>query len=258
MRKIEHTLQQSRDKQTQTLPDSEWEQQALINVLGFNHYDDFLAKLNIAMEQIHGHFNELVEESHETHSEEDELFSACLDAWQLELQSDEFVDAFSDHLSRTEAMGIFNTLAEFKDTQRNYRMGQRGEDTLSKLLPEILYVLVIQHPNNSVQVLSRLLGVIEAITGRTTYLDLLLENPDVLKQLVKLCERSGWVAQEIKRFPFCLMNSSRRYIWGNKIPILLPASESMSKTSDKPCCALNKTMLSCSWMRGVSLNFVSS
>ncbi|MAI63706.1 MAG: bifunctional [glutamate--ammonia ligase]-adenylyl-L-tyrosine phosphorylase/[glutamate--ammonia-ligase] adenylyltransferase [Alteromonas sp.] len=204
LRKIEHTLQQSRDKQTQTLPDSEWEQQALINVLGFKHYDDFLAKLNIAMEQIHGHFNELVEESHETHSEEDELFSACLDAWQLELQSDEFVDAFSDHLSRKEAMGIFDSLAEFKDTQRNYRMGQRGEDTLSKLLPEILYVLVIQHPNNSVQVLSRLLGVIEAITGRTTYLDLLLENPDVLKQLVKLCERSGWVAQEIKRFPLLL------------------------------------------------------
>ncbi|WP_269519056.1 bifunctional [glutamate--ammonia ligase]-adenylyl-L-tyrosine phosphorylase/[glutamate--ammonia-ligase] adenylyltransferase [Alteromonas sp. BMJM2] len=204
LRKVEHTLQQCRDKQTQTLPDSDWEQQALIAVMGFDTYDGFLDTLNTTMRTIHGHFNELVEESHEIHSEEDTLFTACQDAWQLELKSNEFIDAFSEHLSSREAMGIFNTLLEFKDTQRNYRIGQRGEDTLSKLLPEILYVLVVQHPSNSVQVLSRLLGVIEAITGRTTYLDLLLENPDVLKQLVKLCERSGWVAQEIRRFPLLL------------------------------------------------------
>ena len=204
LRKVEHTLQQCRDKQTQTLPDSDWEQQALIAVMGVDTYEGFLDTLNATMNSIHGHFNDLVEESHETHSDEDALFTACQDAWQLELKSNEFIDAFSEHLSSREALGIFNTLLEFKDTQRNYRMGQRGEDTLSKLLPEILYVLVVQHPSNSVQVLSRLLGVIEAITGRTTYLDLLLENPDVLKQLVKLCERSGWVAQEIKRFPLLL------------------------------------------------------
>lgn len=204
LRKVEHTLQQCRDRQTQTLPDSDWEQEALIAVMGFKTYERFIDALSATMKTIHGHFNELVEESHETHSDEDALFGACQDAWQLTLESDEFIDAFSDHLSNREAMGIFNTLIEFKDTQRNYRIGQRGEDTLTKLLPEILYVLVVQHPTNSVQVLSRLLGVIEAITGRTTYLDLLLENPDVLKQLVKLCERSGWVAQEIKRFPLLL------------------------------------------------------
>ena len=204
LRKVEHTLQQCRDKQTQTLPDSEWEQQALIDIMGFDTYESFLDTLNNTMKTIHGHFNELIEESHETHPDEDALFSACRDAWLLELKNDEFINAFSQHLSSKEALGIFDTLSEFKDTQRNYRIGQRGEDTLTKLLPEILYVLVVQHPTNSVQVLSRLLGVIEAITGRTTYLDLLLENPDVLKQLVKLCERSGWVAQEIKRFPLLL------------------------------------------------------
>ncbi|WP_420933504.1 bifunctional [glutamate--ammonia ligase]-adenylyl-L-tyrosine phosphorylase/[glutamate--ammonia-ligase] adenylyltransferase [Alteromonas sp. A081] len=204
LRKVEHTLQQCRDRQTQTLPDSDWEQKALIAVMGIDTYECFLNTLRATMKTIHGHFNELVEESHETHSDEDTLFSACQDAWQLNLKNDEFIGAFCEHLSSKEALSIFNTLSEFKDTQRNYRMGQRGEDTLTKLLPEILYVIVVQHPTNSNQVLSRLLGVIEAITGRTTYLDLLLENPDVLKQLVKLCERSGWVAQEIKRFPLLL------------------------------------------------------
>lgn len=204
LRKVEHTLQQSQDRQTQTLPDEPWQQNALIDVMGFADYSDFLTHVDEVMARIHCHFNELVEECHDTHSDEDQLFIACQDAWRLSLQEDEFTETFSDHLSSRESNQIFTILVAFKDKQRNYRIGQRGEDTLNKLLPEILYVLIKQHPNHTAQVLSRLLGVIEAITGRTTYLDLLLENPDVLKQLVRLCERSDWIAQEIRRFPLLL------------------------------------------------------
>lgn len=204
LRKVEHTLQQSQDRQTQTLPEEPWQKAALIDVMGFNTYSEFLTQLDDAMARIHGHFNELVEESHDTHSDEDQLFTACQDAWRLSLQEEEFAETFSDHLSLKDTKEIFAILVAFKEKQRNYRIGQRGEDTLNKLLPEILYVLINQHPNHTAQVLSRLLGVIEAITGRTTYLDLLLENPDVLKQLVRLCERSDWIAQEIKRFPLLL------------------------------------------------------
>ena len=204
LRKVEHTLQQSQDRQTQTLPDELWQQAALADVMGFDTYSEFLNQLDDTMARIHGHFNELIEESHDTHSEEDQLFIACQDAWRLSLQDDEFAETFSTHLSSRDINDIFSILTAFKDKQRNYRIGQKGEDTLNKLLPEILYVLINQHPNHTSQVLSRLLGVIEAITGRTTYLDLLLENPDVLKQLVRLCERSDWIAQEIKRFPLLL------------------------------------------------------
>jgi len=204
LRKVEHTLQQAQDQQTQTLPELPWQQNALIGVMGFESYRDFLAHLDAAMARVHTHFNELVEEPHDTHSEEDQLFTACQDAWRLALQEDEFTETFSEHLSSSDIKGIFSILIAFKDKQRNYRIGQKGEDTLNKLLPEILYVLINQHPNYIPQVLDRLLGVIEAITGRTTYLDLLLENPDVLKQLVRLCERSDWIAQEIKRFPLLL------------------------------------------------------
>ncbi|KHT54122.1 glutamate-ammonia-ligase adenylyltransferase [Alteromonas marina] len=204
LRKVEHTLQQSQDRQTQTLPDEPWQQNALIDVMGFASYSDFLTHLDGIMARIHSHFNELVEESHDTHSEEDQLFIACQDAWRLSLQEDEFTETFSAYLSSKDINDIFSILVAFKEKQRNYRIGQKGEDTLNKLLPEILYVLINQNPNHTAQVLSRLLGVIEAITGRTTYLDLLLENPDVLKQLVRLCERSDWIAQEIRRFPLLL------------------------------------------------------
>ena len=204
LRKTEHTLQQCQDRQTQTLPDSEWEKNALIAVLGFSSYDAFIAKLQSTMSRIHGHFNELVEEAKDTHTSEDTLFDACRDAWQLSLDKEEFSTTLTPFISVEEAQGICTQLQEFKTNQRGYRMGQKGEDTLNKLIPEILCVLIKFDPSKANNVLKRIFGVIDAITGRTTYLDLLLENPNVLQQLVKLCDRSEWIANEIKRFPLLL------------------------------------------------------
>ena len=205
LRKIEHTLQQCQDQQTQTLPDIEWQQNALVFVLGYDNYAQFNDALQAAMARIHRHFNELIEEPQESQNNEDSALSdACRDAWQLSLDKDEFGATFETYIASEDVDNIYLTLQEFKTSLRRYRMGQKGEDTLNKLLPEILYVLLNYSPSQAHKVLQRILGVIEAITGRTTYLDLLLENPDVLNQLVKLCERSEWIANEIKRFPLLL------------------------------------------------------
>lgn len=204
LRKVEHTLQQWQDQQTQTLPDDEWGQQIVADVCGFDDYPTFLRHLDAVMARIHHQFNQLVEETHEAHTAEDERFSVCRDAWNLDLEDVEFRQLLAPYLTDEDAGIVFNTLTEFRQKLRSYRMGQRGEDTLNKLMPELLYILLECHVDNTRQVLSRVLGVINAITGRTTYLDLLLENPDVLRQLIRLCERSEWIATEIQRFPLLL------------------------------------------------------
>ena len=204
LRKVEHTLQQWQDEQTQTLPDDEWGQEIVATVCEFDDYPAFLRHLDAVMARIHHQFNQLVEETHEAHTGEDERFAVCRDAWNLDLGDDEFRDLLSPHLSSDDAGIVFTTLNEFRQQLRSYRMGQRGEDTLNKLMPELLYILLDCHVENTRLVLSRVLGVINAITGRTTYLDLLLENPDVLRQLIRLCERSEWIATEIQRFPLLL------------------------------------------------------
>ena len=204
LRKVEHTLQQYRDQQTQTLPEDEDQRQALIEVMGFPNYAQFLTHLDAVMARIHGHFNELIEESQDAHDPQDSLFSACCDAWQLQMVEHEFCQTFASYLPPEDASRVQHLLLDFNQNQRRYLLGQRGEDTLNKLIPEILYVLNTHNAQGVPYILKRVLGVISAITGRTTYLDLLLENPDVLKQLVRLCERSEWVANEIKRFPLLL------------------------------------------------------
>ncbi|MEW9799684.1 bifunctional [glutamate--ammonia ligase]-adenylyl-L-tyrosine phosphorylase/[glutamate--ammonia-ligase] adenylyltransferase [Alteromonas nitratireducens] len=204
LRKVEHTLQQAEDAQTQTLPDDGWKLNALVAVMGEDCTDGFFQQLDATMARIHSQFNALIDDPTDAHADDDPLFNACRDAWQLALEKEEFSDAFGPFLSAQDSETVYDVLQSFRQQQRSYRLGQRGEDTLNKLLPELLFVLISQSPDKTPVVLARVLSVVEAVTGRTTYLDLLLENPDVLRQLVRLCERSEWIANEIRRFPLLL------------------------------------------------------
>ena len=204
LRKLEHTLQQLNDEQTQTLPEDEHGQTVLATVMDYEDYDSLVADLNSKMADIHAQFNDLVEEHHQAHDETDTLFSLCKDAWQVDLGLEEFVALFDDYLEKNECEQVFRRLEDFRANLRNFRLGERGGSTLDELMPELLHTLVEAHPDRIEQVIRRVLSVIQAITGRTTYLNLLLENLSVLKQLVKLCERSEWIAVQIKRFPLLL------------------------------------------------------
>ena len=204
LRKVEHTLQQMQDKQTQTLPDSEWGKEVLIKVLGFADYETFYTHLNQAMARIHGHFNALIEETQDSHDETDSLYQLCIDSWQVGLSEDEFVTMFAEQPFAAILPQLYKAINDFTANLRNYRLGERGQQTLQKLLPEVLYTVINHSECESEQVLTRVLSVINSVAGRTTYLDLLLENPDVLKQLVKLCTRSGWIAEQVRRFPLLL------------------------------------------------------
>ncbi len=63
LRKVEHTLQQWQDEQTQTLPDDEWGQEIVATVCEFDDYPAFLLHLDAVMARIHHQFNQLVEET---------------------------------------------------------------------------------------------------------------------------------------------------------------------------------------------------
>ncbi|MBU2979226.1 bifunctional [glutamate--ammonia ligase]-adenylyl-L-tyrosine phosphorylase/[glutamate--ammonia-ligase] adenylyltransferase [Alteromonas sp. C1M14] len=204
LRKAEHTLQQMNDEQTQLLPETPFQQQVLANALGYADYHQFTTALQQVMQTIHEMFRDVIDTTEDSHDDDDTVFNRCCDAWHLSLEEDEFNALLSPPITAADSRIIFQRLYDFKDKLTHTRLGQRGADTLNKLMPEVLYQLVEQNPDKTRQTLTRLLNVIYAITGRTTYLDLLLENPDVLKQLIKLCDRSEWIAEQIQRFPLLL------------------------------------------------------
>lgn len=204
LRKTEHTLQQINDEQTQLLPEENLRKTILAAVLGYADYASFSDALSDVRHNVNQMFQDIIETPQDSHDDDDSTYLRCCDGWHLTLSESEFCELLVPPLSQDEASGVFHSLAGFRENLTKSRLGQRGADSLNRLMPEVIYSLVEQHPSKTKQVLDRLLNVVLAVAGRTTYLDLLLENPDVLNQLIKLCDRSEWIALQVKRFPLLL------------------------------------------------------
>jgi [glutamine synthetase] adenylyltransferase / [glutamine synthetase]-adenylyl-L-tyrosine phosphorylase len=93
-------------------------------------------------------------------------------------------------------------LQQFKADSQKRQVGPRGRELLAKLLPALLHG--VEQEQAGPLVLERVLGVLRQIVSRTAYLELLFENPPALQQLIKLCGRSGWLAEHLARYPMLL------------------------------------------------------
>ena len=220
LRQVEHYLQQFDDKQTQQLPHESTDSinhQRLLYLLG-NDMDS----VHKHMQRINGHFMSLIEEKHDDDNEV--LNQSYTDLWSLSLDKEEmtalFLSLLSHNIDDAEQVAekLSAQLIEFKLKCTKHVIGQKGSNTLSKLIPLLLdEVLAYDHINDadkntpSTKLIShanelfeRIFDILLTIVGRTAYLDLLLENPPVRERLISLSANSHWVAKQIKAFPLLL------------------------------------------------------
>jgi glutamate-ammonia-ligase adenylyltransferase len=81
-------------------------------------------------------------------------------------------------------------------------LGEQGQQRLDDLMPPLLQAAAGEA--EPAEVLRRLGELLEAIAGRTTYLSLLVEHPQALVQLTRLCGASAWVAAQLAQHPILL------------------------------------------------------
>ncbi|MFT2092548.1 bifunctional [glutamate--ammonia ligase]-adenylyl-L-tyrosine phosphorylase/[glutamate--ammonia-ligase] adenylyltransferase [Paraglaciecola sp. 2405UD69-4] len=213
LRKVEHCLQQFADKQTQLLPDDPLDQARLLWVMDMNSYEEFLNEVKLHSQHVHQQFSLLIRETDtQTEESEDEHHQVAVDLWLLELDNKE-VHTLLEHWNMASQDGdglelsesLNKELTDFRLNLVKKRVGQRGLDTLNKLMPSVLnLVLQKSDGNNPIALLQRLLLVFTSIMGRTAYLQLLSENLGALTHLIKLCAASPWVTAQIARFPLLL------------------------------------------------------
>ncbi|MGJ8680251.1 bifunctional [glutamate--ammonia ligase]-adenylyl-L-tyrosine phosphorylase/[glutamate--ammonia-ligase] adenylyltransferase [Paraglaciecola sp.] len=213
MRKVEHCLQQFGDKQTQLLPDEPIDQARLITILGFDSYTEFMTHLLAHHDVIHQQFSLLVkEESTDTQNSSDKLVQTALDLWHLELDSTEAQQLFlqlagecQKSVSSSEFSDeFFQTYFTFRSSLQKKRVGQRGLSILNNLMPLVFKLIWSSKSSEPISLQIKILTVLQSILGRTAYLQLLWENQGALGQLIKLCDASPWVTEQISRFPLLL------------------------------------------------------
>lgn len=260
LRQIEHYLQAFNDEQTQQLPDGELDQARLSYLLAAmlqadtqssNTSDNAIKGITLDapieqidpihqhMQRINKHFMLLIEDSSESPDENQALHQIYRDLWSLELDTQEMQSLFFSLIGDSAVADKLSAqLLEFKRKCTKHDIGQRGNNTLNKLVPQLLYeVLTYEEldeqaaapltsalannasgtnsnksaslPNDeemkhASELFERIFDILLTIVGRTTYLDLLLENPAVRQRLMSLCTNSHWVAKQIKAFPLLL------------------------------------------------------
>ncbi|MGY3904623.1 bifunctional [glutamate--ammonia ligase]-adenylyl-L-tyrosine phosphorylase/[glutamate--ammonia-ligase] adenylyltransferase [Aeromonas lusitana] len=198
LRRVENILQEIGDQQTQTLPTEERDRQRLIASLGFIDWAAFMAHLDEEMAAVHQEFVAVVGEEKEAPDHLDQLW---LDLWRTELDASE-LDSLLTGQGVTEPAPLCAALLRFKEEYKRRQIGPQGRIALDALMPELLRLVVAsQEP---ARLFERVCTLLTRIFTRSAYLQLLAENPAALRQLVRLCDASHLVSEQLARYPILL------------------------------------------------------
>ncbi len=198
LRRTENRLQAWRDEQTHVLPEDAAGRERLALCMGFRNWEDFAVALDGHRRQVHSHFEQVFEAPQVEPVESDGPLAR---AWRGEGEASERAAAlratgFTDADALTAALDVFRKSSAVRV------LSAAARARLDRLMP-----LVIAAAGRSSQpdaALRRLLRLLEAIVRRTAYLDLLIENPMALSQLVRLLAESRWVGSQLARLPLLL------------------------------------------------------
>ncbi len=192
LRHIEHLLQAQQDKQTQSLPDDPAWRERLCGVLGYDTWAGFIDHLGALRDGVSAHFEAFIAppESEEPADHPWEPY------WHTPAQADWQVDFDEQGDALREAV-----VALREETDKD-RVSDLARGRMQQFMPLLLAELArLSQPENAIE---RVFPVIQSILRRSAYLVLLLENPSAIRELVKLCLLSPWVAGQFQDKPYLL------------------------------------------------------
>jgi len=200
LRACEQYLQQFADQQTQTLPDNEVDWARLCYLTGNENEQQYRAQLQQHLDTVSQQFSMVVgeEDGQESASDKDINLLKLL----FEASSDFDGESLLFELGCRSPQALFAQIHVIKEDIDKRPMGPRGIEAMSKLMP--LLLIQVKELDDCAVVLERIGKILAKIATRTTYIELLLENPGALGQLVRLCQASCWIAEQLTNFPMLL------------------------------------------------------
>ncbi|WP_148861661.1 bifunctional [glutamate--ammonia ligase]-adenylyl-L-tyrosine phosphorylase/[glutamate--ammonia-ligase] adenylyltransferase [Marinobacter fonticola] len=200
LRNVEHALQGVADQQTQELPDTPHEQERLALIMGFTDWATCHEALKQHRERVAAHFADIIA-SDDDDAEEQEASERWQEIWLGELDLDDAAKRLAN-VGFEKPEESFELLQKLRQSRSAQVMQTEGRRRLNRFMPVLLEALSdVEAPSET---LGRVLQLVEAVLRRTAYLLLLLENPEALKQLVRLCSESPWIARQLAETPLLL------------------------------------------------------
>ncbi len=202
LRSLEHKLQGLANKQTQMLVKDPVERQRVALAMGFSNWEALLAELDHHRQQVREHFSEVIKTENEDQDDsdsQDEVEWSSL--WRQEMSESTAQEilsenGFEDPADTTKLIDDFR-----KD--RTFRVLQgEGRLRFNRFMPVLLEAVAkVATPSLAFR---RVMTLIDAVSRRTAYLVLMLENRHALREVVQLCTASPFVTEYLSKYPVLL------------------------------------------------------
>ena len=207
LRNTEHRIQEYQDRQTHNLPEDETGQARIALAMGFENWDAFLTQLNLHRENVEAHFEQVfvapqIGESEQQTAPEQRSEIQQLEAlWYNKLDEQHALDLLSN-CGFNDSASALTKLKTLHGSRQYASLSRQAQTRLDRLMPLLLGAL--QQVKNVDVTFERILLLLSNVARRSVYLALLLENPMVLSQLIKLCSASPWIARYLQQSPILL------------------------------------------------------
>ncbi len=198
LRLVENRLQAWRDQQTHLLPTDEAGRLRLARAMVFDDWESFSERLEQHRRRVQGHFDKVFAAPQAEGEGEEQPLRLV---WEGQLEPDQAAELV-EQAGFPDGSVVVEQLERFRDSHACRNIGGKGRERLDQLMPLLLEA--VARSEEPVATLERLLRLLEAIARRTAYLSLLVENPVVLSQLVRLFGVSPWIARLVTQFPLLL------------------------------------------------------
>ncbi len=199
LRRTEHRLQMLDDRQTHVLPEDELARLRVAAAMSYGGWAEFVSELERHRRRVQGHF-ELSFSAPQVESGP-AAAQSLLGVWQeaLDPAAAGSVLAARGYRDPASARALLRGLREGGAYEA---LSAEGRERLDRLMP--LLIAAAGLAPDPAATLARAVKLIEAIGRRPAYFSLLIENPLVLSQLVRLIGASAWIADWIALHPVLL------------------------------------------------------
>lgn len=204
LRNLEHRLMYVDDTQTQDLPKTDETKARIAKAMRFNNWGELLAQLNEHKNNVAQSFEATFSANNQTQIQnktETARFTSEITLWQGLLEKEDALQACI-YVGYSDAVQMLLQLQMLRSSNRYQQLPELSRQRFDALMP-----LVIQYAGqtqNADITLLRMINLLEAICRRASYLALLVEFPQALQLVIKLCAASPWLTQYLALHPILL------------------------------------------------------
>jgi glutamate-ammonia-ligase adenylyltransferase len=199
LRRVENRLQAAGDRQTHRLPSEPEARARLAAAMGASDWAAFQADLDRRRDAVGRHFNHLL--GADAGAAESGPGERLEPLWDRPEDTPENRNALAS-AGFPEPEAALVRLGDFRSRLGEQPISGDGRKRIDRLMPRLL--AAAGKAEDPATALERILGLVDAVSRRTSYVALLLENPQALDHLVRLADASAWILTFLARHPLLL------------------------------------------------------